>query len=143
MNGKALATQAGAFLGAAGLVVGVHVAASNVAALRHDRDTYRAEAARPRPTTTRVVTEPPAAAPHTPGRPAGGPSGSAPGAGGAPQQGGGVAAVSARRPAPSTPRPGPGTPSGPRPSPPAATPARRCDVAAVVAVVDACVRLGR
>jgi hypothetical protein len=136
LNRKALAIEGGAFLGAAGLVVGVHVAATTVAGLRHDRDAYRAEAGRARPTatTTHIVTERPAATGTTtagrPSTPAGAPPVRAvtfPTAGGR----------AGNPPAPA--RPGSSAPSGPRPS----APPERCTVAATVALIRACVAIGR
>lgn len=142
---KQIVFDAGVLFGSAGLVVSSWLAASTITGLRSDRDTYRAEASRPRATTTRVVTEPPAAAPARPERPHGtgsaNPSSSATGRPDAvPQQdGGGYAAASAGEP--SAPRPGPGAPSGPQPSAPATVP--RCLVGVTAAGLDACVRIGR
>jgi hypothetical protein len=147
LNRKAIFLDAGAFIGAGGLVLASWLAASTITGLRSDRDTYRAEASRPRATTTRVVTEPPAATPTRPERNHGTGSASPPGSStarpeGEPEQGGGGYTVTSAR-EPSAPRPGAGAPSGPRPSAPPASTAPRCLLGVTAASLGACVRIGR
>jgi hypothetical protein len=124
----------------AGLIIGTALVAQAITGLTAQRDHYRAEAAKPRPTVTRTAPAPATESPHRT------PPGST-----TPRQQPAVTVIAASQPRGNTSggggmssqaRPGTGAPSGPRPAPPAAT--NRCSgtVLAVQALKTACVTVG-